>query len=310
MLTVHEWAWHTCHFQVECLFLDGKILDSSEIHLSKTNLPPSRLSSLPLSLVRIILLLLLVWTKCQVSEDTWGRGGKERTLWCPSFSQHWHQILDRNNLAEPWIWLQASECSAHHGGTGKCGGSLDTHEQVINWRSKAMCHPTCPWRYSLSWPRAELRVVGCYYSLLAWWKGRHIGEKLKLWRKQGCSDYSHSTENGGLGRYMNRWRSGPGRDSTACAKGSAPMFRAYVEIPRGLWKGPTCGFVQKEHALCISLSGMKLCLHQTTQSPEIILRWCSAHHTIRSISDGVSQHCLLRIWLDTLLVRASPLLFA
>lgn len=260
------------------LFLDGKRLDSSEIHLSKTNLPPSPLSSFSLSLVRIILLLLLVWTKCQVSEDTWGRGG---TLWCPSFSQHWHQILDRNNLAGPWIWLQASECSAHHGGTGKCGGILDTHEKVINWRSKAMYHLTCPWRYSLSWPRAELPVVGCYCSLLAWWKGRHIGETPKLWRKQGCCDYNHSTENGGLGIW-------PG-DSTACSKGSASMFRAYVEIPRGLWKGPTCGFLgQKEHALCISLSGMKLCLHQTTQSP---LRWCSAHHTIHSISDGVSIVC-------------------
>lgn len=152
-----------------------------------------------------------------------------------------------------------------------------------------MCHLTCPWRYSLSWHRAELPVVMCYYSLLAGGRGRHIGEKLKLWRKQGCSDYKSEHGEWRYSRYVTRWWSGPGRDSTVCAKGSAPMFRAYVEIPLGLQEGPTCGFVQKEHALCISLSGMKLCLHQTTQSPEVILRWCSEHYTVRWVSDGVGS---------------------
>lgn len=134
------------------------------------------------------------------------------------------------------------------------------------------------------------RTSCCQVSLLivSLGKGAAHWRETELWRKQGCSDYTSEHGEWRPSRYVTRWWSGPERDSTVCAKGSAPMFRANVEIPLGLWKGTTCGFVHKEHALCISLLGMKLCPHQTTQSPEVILRWCSAHHS-PWVSDGVGS---------------------
>lgn len=90
------------------------------------------------------------------------------------------------------------------------------------------------------------------------------------------------------------------------------MFRANVEIPLGLRKGTTCGFVHKEHALCISLSGMKLCLHQTTQSLKLSCddTLHTTVHELVMVLGHCEQHSLRRIWLDTLLVSALPLLFA
>lgn len=68
------------------------------------------------------------------------------------FSQHWHEILDRNNLAGLGSGSRLQRVEHIIEGRGSVVTTC-THEQVINWRSQVMCHLTCLWRYSLSWHR-------------------------------------------------------------------------------------------------------------------------------------------------------------